>query len=106
MPSRRRSVPAAPSAVAARHLALPGASATTFIGCGVQARAHLSALRAVHPITRAFAVDSRRTAAEQFCEYALDGHGVDCTVPASLREATRNSQIIITTTPSERPVLY
>jgi len=97
---------AATSAVAARYLALPDASRAAFIGCGVQARAHLSALRAVRPITRAFAVDSHRTTAEQFCEYALDTHGVDCTVPASLREATRNSHIIVTTTPSERPVLY
>ena len=97
---------AATSAVAARYLALPDASRAAFIGCGVQARAHLSALRAVRPITRAFAVDSHRTAAEQFCEYALDEHGVDCALPASLREATRNSQIIVTTTPSERPVLH
>lgn len=97
---------AAASALAARYLALTEASTATFVGCGVQARAHLSALRAIRPIRRAFALDSHRAAAERFCEYACVDQGVDCTIPASLRDATHQSQLIVTTTPSERPVLY
>ena len=37
---------------------------------------------------------------------ARAAHNFDCTLPTSLREATRESQIIVTTTPSERALLF
>src|SRR5437762_11055536 len=97
---------AAASAVAAQQLALPAACAATLIGCGVQGRAHLGALRAVRPIRVIFAVDANREAAEHFRDDARAAHNFDCTLPASLREATRESQIIVTTTPSKRALLF
>ena len=97
---------AAASAVAAKHLSLPDACAATFIGVGVQARAHLDALRAVRRIRVIFAVDANREAAEHFRDDARAAHNFDCTLPTSLREATRESQIIVTTTPSERALLF
>ena len=96
---------AATTAVAASRLARVDASTVTFVGCGVQARAHLAALREVRDVKRVFAVDSRRDVAEQFAELAIADHGVTCSIPASLREATLASEIIVTCTPSERPVL-
>lgn len=43
---------AATTAVAAKHLALRKVSTVTFVGCGVQARAHVAALRHVRDIER------------------------------------------------------
>jgi alanine dehydrogenase len=96
---------AATTAVAASRLARADASTVTFVGCGVQARAHLAALREVRDVKHVFAVDCRREAAERFVELAIAEHGVTCTIPGSLREATLASEIIVTSTPSERPLL-
>src|SRR3954463_15824147 len=61
---------AAASAVAASHLARKEASTVTFIGCGVQARAHLDALCHVRKLTRIFALDTRPAIAEEFSVFA------------------------------------
>src|SRR5256885_950129 len=71
---------AATSAVAASRLARADASTVTFVGCGVQARAHLTALRCVRDVRRVFAVDCRRDNAERFVELAIAEHGVTCTI--------------------------
>jgi ornithine cyclodeaminase/alanine dehydrogenase-like protein (mu-crystallin family) len=97
---------AATTAVAAARLARADASTVTFVGCGVQARAHLAALREVRDVKRVFAVDQRRDAAERFVEFATAEHGVACSIPVSLSEATLVSQIVVTCTPSERPLLH
>jgi ornithine cyclodeaminase/alanine dehydrogenase-like protein (mu-crystallin family) len=97
---------AATTAVAASRLARADASTVTFIGCGVQARAHLTALRAVRDVKRAFAVDELREAAERFVDFAMGECNVSCSIPASLTEATLASEIIVTCTPSQRAVLH
>ena len=97
---------AATTAVAASRLARANASTVTFVGCGVQARAHLTALCQVRVIERVFAVDNRAVAAEEFRKFAITAHGVACSVSSSLRRATRASEIVVTSTPSERPILY
>ena len=97
---------AATTAVAASYLAHPGASTVTFLGCGVQARAHLTALCHVRPVRRVFAVDVQPAAADEFREFAIDEHGVQCSVAGSLRTAARASEIIITCTPSEQAILH
>jgi alanine dehydrogenase len=97
---------AAASAVAASHLALPHASTVAFVGCGVQARAHLAALREVRSIDRVFALDQSPTAARAFSEYSIAEHGISCATKPTLRDATRQSQIIVTSTPSHRALLF
>ena len=97
---------AATTAVAASRLARADASTVTFVGCGVQARAHVGALCEVRGIERGFAVDARRDVAEQFMEFARAEHGVSCSIPASLRDATLASEIVVTCTPSQRALLH
>jgi len=97
---------AATTAVAASHLARKDASIVTFVGCGVQARAHLAALCLVRPVRRVFAVDVRPSAADEFRKFAIAEHGVECSVASSLREATRASEIVVTCTPSEQAILH
>ena len=97
---------AATSAVAARYLAREDADTATFIGCGVQARAHLAALQCVRPVERCIAFDVDATAAGRFVDEARDRHGLVIEVGGDFRAATRASEIIITTTPSRHPVLH
>ena len=97
---------AATTAVAASHLARKDASTVTFVGCGVQARAHLNALCEVRFVERVFAVDNRPNAADEFRKFAIAAHGVACSVPNSLRRAARASDIVVTSTPSERAILH
>src|SRR4051812_27328606 len=96
---------AAASAVAASRLARTEASTVTFIGCGVQARAHLDALFHVRKLTRIFALDTRPAIAEEFSVFARSACDADASVASSLAAAARASDIIVTTTPSRSALL-
>jgi ornithine cyclodeaminase/alanine dehydrogenase-like protein (mu-crystallin family) len=96
---------AATSAVAASLLARPDASTVTFVGCGVQARAHLEAIGYVRPLKHVFAVDSHRAVAEEFSVFVHATCGADVTVASSIAAAARASAMIVTTTPSHSAVL-
>ena len=96
---------AAASAVAASYLARADARVATFVGCGVQARAHLTALRRVRAIGSVFAVDAVPNAAAAFCRFARDECGIQAAIPESRRAALRESHVIVTTTPSRSAVL-
>lgn len=96
---------AATTAVAASLLARTDASIVTFIGCGVQARAHLDALRHLRTIKQVFAVDRDRAAAEEFSVFVRSSCDAAVTVASSIAAAARASDIIVTTTPSARALL-
>lgn len=95
---------AAASAVAARHLALPHATSVAFIGCGTQARAHLSALCIVRPLTSAVAFDADRGAAERFAAEATNG-SMKVFAADNVHEAAHSCEIVVTSTTSRRAVL-
>lgn len=96
---------AAASAVAAKWLALSNASSVALIGCGVQARAHVAALRCVRPIEQLHAYDINRNAAEAFCAGMMERLGIRCQVAADARTAALNSHIVVTSTPSQHAIL-
>ena len=96
---------AAASAVAADRLAIRDASTVAIAGCGVQARAHLTALCKVRPITRVFAFDADNAAAARFALEAAESHGLHAEAALVLRDASRQAQIIVTATPSRRAFL-
>jgi ornithine cyclodeaminase/alanine dehydrogenase-like protein (mu-crystallin family) len=95
---------AAASAVAAKYLALPAASSVAFIGCGTQARAHASALACVRRIESAVVFDEDAHAADGFA-YELRARHLKVEIVGSARDAARSSRIIVTSTPSRRPLL-
>jgi ornithine cyclodeaminase/alanine dehydrogenase-like protein (mu-crystallin family) len=88
---------AAVSAVATRHLALPGARVLAILGSGVQARSHLAALREVRSFDEVRVWSPRRAAV--FAEE----HGVLAT--ATAEDAVRGADVIVTVTTSRTPVL-
>lgn len=94
----------AATAVAARYLARPESSVATIIGCGVQGRIQLAALRHELDIRQVFLCDQDAAAAEMFAgEIARDGLDVD--VPAKPGRAARASDVIVTCTPAHVPFL-
>jgi alanine dehydrogenase len=96
---------AAASAVAAKHLALTDASTACFIGCGVQASAHIDALLRVRPIQRALLCDPDQGAADRLAVEVRQRFGILAEVWRNSRAAAAESRIIVTTTPSRRPIL-
>lgn len=96
---------AAASAVAARYLAVPQASSASFIGCGVQARAHIEAIHHVRRLERVIAFDLSRAAAERFAREARARFGVVAEVATDVHEAAGASEIVITSTPSRQALL-
>ena len=96
---------AAAGAVAARHLSRPDSSVAAIFGAGVQARLQLKALTLVRPIAEAriWARDAGkadRAAAELSAEL-----GIAVTAVADGERAVAGADIVVTTTPSETPIL-
>lgn len=96
---------AAAGAVAARHLSRPDASVAAIFGAGMQARLQLEALSLVRPIRQAriWARDAAKAEATALDLTARLGFPVRA--EAEGRAAVDGADIVITTTPSEKPVL-
>ena len=96
---------AAAGAVAAQHMARPDAQRVCVIGAGVQARLQLMALRLVRPITSAV-IWARDTAkAEATAASLRDELGIDVTACTDIASAVSGADIIVTTTPSDTPLI-
>ncbi|PWL18315.1 ornithine cyclodeaminase family protein [Falsochrobactrum shanghaiense] len=96
---------AAAGAVAAKYLARENAGIATVFGAGMQAGLQLQALMLVRPITQARIWARDRAKAESTAKALAEKLGIDVRAVADPREACRGSDILITTTPSEKPLL-
>lgn len=96
---------AAASAVAAKFLARREAHTATLVGCGVQARAHLAAISAVRELERAFVFDLDPLKAATFATEMQTLHEFEILVATDLGTATRDSEIVVTTTSAKRAFL-
>ena len=96
---------AAATAVAARYLALPEARTVAIVGCGAQAMAQLSALCIVRRIESAVAFDSMPERASAFAKAANDKLGIPVAGVSALRNATLESEIVVTCTTSRSAFL-
>ncbi|MFN7025728.1 MAG: ectoine utilization protein EutC [Pseudorhizobium sp.] len=96
---------AAAGAVAARHLSRQDASTVTIFGAGMQARLQLQALMLVRPIrsARIWARDHDR-ASKLAVDFSRE-HGTKVTAVADPRQAASGADIIVTSTPAEKPIL-
>jgi alanine dehydrogenase len=97
---------AAATAVAAQYLARQDASIVTICGCGIQGRAQLIALSRVRPIRDVFAFDVDRERAREFAREIKDALAMNTLTVDELRTASQASDIVITCTPSNTPVLF
>jgi ornithine cyclodeaminase/alanine dehydrogenase-like protein (mu-crystallin family) len=96
---------AAATAVAAKYLALAGASTVTVAGCGTQGRASLEALLLVRPIREVYAFDVNGAAAEHFASEMQARLGIEVRVAASLDDAIAQSAIVVTCTTARIAIL-
>jgi alanine dehydrogenase len=94
----------AATAVAAHYLARPDARTATICGCGAQAHAQLDALSHGHDIRRVFVVDREPAVAARFAA-GIAQRGLAVEIPATLRSATLESDVIATCTTSHIPLL-
>ncbi|MEL4375409.1 cyclodeaminase [Brucella cytisi] len=96
---------AAAGAVAAKYLARENARIATIIGAGMQAGMQLEALKLVRSITEARIwarnFDGAKKAAQNFTQKL----GIPVTAIADAKEACVGTDIIVTTTPSETPLI-
>jgi Predicted ornithine cyclodeaminase, mu-crystallin homolog len=96
---------AAASAVAADFLARKNARTATFVGSGVQARAHLSAMSAVRKLERVSVFDLDERKAAKFADEMRPLHPFEIVVATGLGAATRVSDIVVTATSSSKAFL-
>jgi ornithine cyclodeaminase/alanine dehydrogenase-like protein (mu-crystallin family) len=89
----------AATAVAAKRLARPESGVVGILGCGVQGRSNLEALRAVLPIKSIKAYDRSAAAAEAFRVESARAYGIDVAIVASPEAAVRGSDVVVTAGP-------
>ena len=96
---------AAVSGVATRVLAREDAADLCILGCGVQARTHLDAMRLVRNITRVRVWSRTADHARTFARAASAWHGITVEAMSGARDAVDGADIICTTTSAREPVL-
>lgn len=93
---------AAATAVTARYLAVPNANTIAMIGCGVQGRTNVEALRIVFPgLRRVQAYDIDPEALRRYVNEVGQRHSIEVRPCASPREAIRGAHIVVTGGPIE-----
>ncbi|CCV08343.1 Ornithine cyclodeaminase 1 [Mesorhizobium metallidurans STM 2683] len=96
---------AAAGAVAAKHLSRPDSSVAAVYGAGAQARLQLEALLLVRPIRQARIWARNGAKAEATAADLSRSLGINVAAVSDPRQAAAEADIIVTTTPSEKPVL-
>ena len=95
----------AAAAIAAKYLARKDSSIVTICGGGTQGAIQVLAMKTVLPLERVFVFDIDETRARSFAEKMSADTGLPVTAVATVGEATRQSDVIVTCTPSRRPYL-
>lgn len=95
----------AATAVAAKFLARPDSAVAAIIGCGIQGRVQLRALTRVLRLERVLAVDADRASANTFASEMSSALGIPVVAAGDTREAARAADVIVTCTPSRKPLL-
>ncbi|CAN7735541.1 ornithine cyclodeaminase family protein [Caballeronia sp. LjRoot31] len=96
---------AAASAYATRLLAAPNASRLAILGTGLQARAHLLAMRAVRPIRQVSVWGRSEAACHEFAAWSRRKCDLPVSICGTVAEAVRESDIICATTAARSPIL-
>ncbi len=92
--------------VGARYLARRDSRAVGIIGCGVQARTQILAIKSAIPsVEELRCFDVRQETAERFAEWASQKVGIRANPVASAEEAVTGSDIIVTVTVADEPIV-
>lgn len=92
--------------VGAKYLANLDSEVVGIIGCGVQAKTQIMAIKAAIPSVRLLkGYDVRAEASKQFTEWASQELGVQARAVGTAREAVEGSDIIATVTVADEPIV-
>jgi len=92
--------------VGAKYLANHDSEVVGIIGCGVQARTQIIAVKAAIPSVKVLkGYDIRREASEQFARWAAQELGIKARAVATAREAVEGSDIVVTVTVADEPIV-
>ena len=92
-------------AIAARHLAPPRIDTAGVIGSGMQARFQLRGLRLVRSFRRILVHARNPASVERYADEMRRELGVEVTVASDVESVVRESQFVVTTTPTREPWL-
>lgn len=95
----------AATGVAAKYLSCKDSKTATICGCGNQGRISLKALLNVRSIEKVFVFDNDRQRAEKFASEMPSQIKVDVSIVEDLSQAVRDSDIVVTCTPSRKPLI-
>lgn len=91
--------------VAVKYLSRENSKIAAFVGAGVQAKTQLEALLVVRPgISKIIAYDIKRANMEKFA-HNTNKYGLDIKYARSIEDAVKDADIVITTTPSRKPII-
>lgn len=89
----------AASALAGKFLARPDAASVGIVACGVQGRSHLEAFCTLFPVERVHAYDIDEAVLHAYAEEMGDSLGVEVRPVATVAEAVRGMDIVVTSGP-------
>ncbi len=89
----------AATAVAAKHLARADSRTAGILGCGVQGRSNLEALRALFPLQRALVFDTDRKAGERYAAEMSGKLDLEVVPVAAPKEAVAEADLVVTAGP-------
>lgn len=89
----------AATAVAAKYLARQDSSVVGILGCGVQGRSNLDALKCVLPVGKVRAFDLDRQRAESYATDVRNHYGIDAQAVNQPRDAVMGCDVVVTAGP-------
>jgi len=93
----------AASAISARHLARSDSNVMGMLGCGVQGRSHVEALKVVFPLKKIMAYDLYPEAREQYVKDISTSFDLEVVPVDTPREAVTGCDIVVTAGPMTKP---
>jgi len=91
--------------LAAKYLSRPDASRLGLIGAGAQSRTQLAAILKVRPIREVVVFDRHLAHSLAFADHVSGSYGIPARAVGEVADAVRNMDIVVTTTPSNTPVV-
>jgi len=89
----------AATALSARYLAGADSSVVGILGCGVQGRTNLEALKVLFPLQTVLAYDTDDRASQAYAEEVMQRMGLEVRIVSSPRDAVAGSDIVVTAGP-------
>jgi ornithine cyclodeaminase/alanine dehydrogenase len=89
----------AATALSAKYLACPDSATVGILGCGVQGRSNLEALKVLFPLKKVFAYDTHADRSARYAQGVSAQLGIEALAVTDPKQAVINSDIVVTAGP-------